>query len=264
MSDFPPPTFDTTRPHPARVRNYLLGGKDHFPVDREYADALTTIFPNIVDVAHASREFLVRAVTYLAADANVRQFLDIGPGLPVENSTHQIAQQVAPQSRIVYVDNDPLVLTHARALLVGAPEGVTASIDADLHEPKVILERAAETLDFTEPVGLILTAVMGLVVDLDEAYTITRTLLDALPSGSYLVLDDGAADPDNEQILNMQTLSDDYGYRYTYRTEQQIAGFFDGLDLVEPGIVTPTHWRHTPEPDSPAVPFEACGVGRRR
>ncbi|ORT46680.1 SAM-dependent methyltransferase [Frankia sp. KB5] len=258
MAAYPPPTFDTTRPHPARVRNYFLGGKDHFPVDREHAAALVSIVPNIAEATHASRQFLVRAVTYLAADAGVRQFLDIGPGLPVEHLTHQIAQQVASQSRIVYVDNDPLVLAHARALLIGAPEGVTVTVDADIHEPKVILGRAAETLDLAEPVGLILTAVMGLVV-LDEAYAITRTLLDALAPGSYLVLDDGTVDPDNEQITELEALSERHGYRY--RTPREIAGFFDGLDVIEPGIVPPARWRNAPAPEDPLAPFGMCGVG---
>ncbi|TFE25103.1 SAM-dependent methyltransferase [Frankia sp. B2] len=257
---YPPPTFDTTRPHPARVRNYLRGGKDHFRVDREHADRIIQAFPDIVDVPRVSARFLNRAVTHLAGEAGIRQFLDIGPGLAFGYATHQIAQMAAPSSRVVYVDNDPLVLTHARALFVSAPEGAVACLDGDVHDPAAIITRAAETLDLTAPVGLILTAVLGLIADLDEARTILRTLLDSLPPGSCLVLEDGVAEPDTEQARAVQALSEDHGYHY--RTSEEIISFFDGLDLVEPGVVSPAHWRDSLGDDGPHAPFQMCGVGR--
>ncbi|CUU61253.1 S-adenosyl methyltransferase [Parafrankia irregularis] len=258
---YPPPTFDTTRPHPARVRNYLLGGKDSFSVDQESGGGLIMALPEIVDVVRASRQFLVRAVGHLAGEMGVRQFLDIGPGLPMEDNTHRVAQRLAPETRVVYVDNDPLVLTHARALFVSTPEGATACVDADLHDPAAILRLAGRTLDFREPVGLVLTAVLGLIPDLDEACSIVHALMAALPSGSYLIAGDGTADPSDEQALKIQTLSASYGYRY--RTRDGFARFFDGLDILDPGIVAPLSWRNGQEPDEPLAPIESCGVGRK-
>nr|MDT0663621.1 SAM-dependent methyltransferase [Micromonospora sp. DSM 115978] len=270
-TDHPTPPFDTTRPHSARVWNYFLGGKDNFPVDREHGDQSIAIFPEITGVARASRAFLARAITYLAGEAGVRQFLDVGTGLPVENNTHQVAQRIAPESRIVYVDNDPMVLAHARALLVGTPEGATAYIDADARDPDKILAVAAQTLDFTKPVGLMLMSIMGLIPDLDEAYSITRRLLAALPPGSYLTLEDGSDDgsddsgqPEQETVVeDLNELSEGFGYGYRYRTVEEITRFFDGLDLVEPGIVSPSYWRNDPQPDGPFAPLESCGVGRK-
>ncbi len=186
-----PPEIDTSVPHSARVWNYWLGGKDYYPVDQAAGDQFREVFPEIVDAARASRAFLTRAVRYLAGEAGVRQFLDIGTGLPTANNTHQVAQRVAPEARIVYVDNDPLVLTHARALLTSTPEGVTDYADADLGDPDTILEAAAKTLDFTQPVALMLLGILGHVGDYDEARSIVRRLLAALPSGSYLALNDG-------------------------------------------------------------------------
>ena len=186
-----PPEIDTSVPHSARVWNYWLGGKDNFPVDRAAGDQFREIFPEIVDAARASRGFLTQAVRYLAGEAGIRQFLDVGTGLPTVDNTHEVAQRVAPDSRIVYVDNDPLVLVHARALLTSTPQGVTDYIDADLRDPDKILEAAANTLDFAQPVALILMGIVGHVSDYDEARSIVTRLLDALPSGSYLALDDG-------------------------------------------------------------------------
>ncbi len=163
------PTIDMTVPHSARIWNYWLGGKDNYPVDRAAGDQYREVFPGVIDVARASRQFLTRAVRYLAGEAGVRQFLDIGTGLPTVDNTHEVAQRVAPESRIVYVDNDPLVLTHARALLTSTPQGVTDYIDADLREPDKILEAAAKTLDFTQPIALMLMGIMGHIGDYDEA-----------------------------------------------------------------------------------------------
>src|SRR5688572_28205608 len=189
----PPPEMDTSVAHSARVWNYFLGGKDNFPVDREAGDQVLALMPEIVDSARADRAFLGRVVRYLVGEAGVRQFLDIGTGMPTAENTHQVAQSVAPDSRIVYVDNDPLVLVHARALLTGTPQGATEYIDADLREPAGVLAAARNgtTLDFSRPIGLILMNILGHVPDLEEAVAIVRRLVDDLPSGSYLVTADG-------------------------------------------------------------------------
>jgi hypothetical protein len=257
-NDYPPPTFDTTRPQSPRVWNYWLGGKDHFLVDREYGDRYREIYPEIVDIACAIRAFLDRAIRYLVGEASIRQFLDIGTGLPTANNTHEVAQRLAPTSRIVYVDNDPLVLLHARALLVSTPDGATAYIDADVRDPEKILASAAETLDFTQPIALMLLGIMGNVADLDEAYAIVRRLVDAVPSGSYLVLEDGAV-----LSKEIQALSEGPGgHGYHNRSYDQIAGFFDGLDLLEPGLVSTPCWR--PDPGSVPTALDVfSGVARK-
>jgi hypothetical protein len=249
--------FDRTVPHSARVWNYWLGGKDHFAADREFGDRFFELYPEIVRYARESRAFLGRAVRFLAGEAGIRQFLDVGTGLPTADNTHEVAQRVAPESRIVYVDNDPLVLVHARALLTGTPEGVTAYIDADVREPEKILA-AAETLDFNRPIALMLLGIMGSVADLDEAYTIVRRLTDAVPSGSYLVVKDGTISDEDVRFLNEGPA----GFGYHNRTPEQIARFLDGLELLEPGVVTVSHWR----PDRrrrPAAVDGFCGVARK-
>src|SRR6266851_2836110 len=176
------PKIDTTVPHSARIWNYWLGGKDNYPVDREAGEQTMAVLPEIVDIARASRQFLVRVVRYLAADAGIRQFLDIGTGLPTVNNTHQVAQQVAPESRVVYVDNDPLVLVHARALLTSSPEGATDYIEADARDVDTILAEAARTLDFTQPIALTMLGVVIFINDDAEAYSIVRRFVDAAPS----------------------------------------------------------------------------------
>jgi hypothetical protein len=186
-----PPEIDTSVPHSARIWNYWLGGKDNYPVDRDAGDQFRQAFPEIVEVARSSRAFLVRAVGYLAGEAGVRQFLDVGTGLPTADNTHEVAQRVAPEARVVYVDNDPVVLAHARALLTSSPEGATAYVDADLHDPDTILRLATPTLDPTRPVALMLLGVLGHIADDEEARSVVKRLLDGLPSGSYLVLCDG-------------------------------------------------------------------------
>ena len=183
--------IDTSVPHSARIWNYWLGGTDNYAVDREAGEAYKAIFPGIAVVARTSRAFLTRAVKYLAGEAGIRQFLDIGTGLPTANNTHQVAQSVAPESRIVYVDNDPLVLAHARALLTSSPEGSCDYLDADIRNPEGILEAAAGLLDFSQPVALMLMGIMGHFTD-DEAYPIVSRLQAGLPSGSYFALYDGA------------------------------------------------------------------------
>jgi hypothetical protein len=186
-----PPELNTNVPQTARIWNYWLGGKDNFPVDRQVSDQILEAFPAIVENARASRAFLARAVHYLAGDAGIRQFLDIGTGLPTANNTHQVAQAVAPECRIVYVDNDPIVLTHARALLTSTPEGATAYIDADLRDPDTILEHAARTLDVTQPIAIMLMGILGHIADDDQARSIVKRLVGGVPSGSYLTMNDG-------------------------------------------------------------------------
>ncbi|WP_239346488.1 SAM-dependent methyltransferase [Frankia sp. CiP3] len=258
MSDYPPPTFDITKPHSARVWNYWLGGKDYFEVDREYGDRYFEMYPEIVEIARVGRAFLRRAVTHLAGEAGIRQFLDIGTGLPTMENTHEIAQRIAPDARVVYVDNDPLVLLHARALLVGTSEGATAYIDADVHDPEKILAGAAEILDFTRPVGLMLIGIMGNVADVDEAYAIVRRLLDEVPSGSYLTLGDGTVL--DEAVRALSEGPDGHGY-YN-RSVEEIVRFFDGLELLEPGVVSTPLWRPAPG-SAPAALDAFCGVARK-
>ncbi|MDT3443915.1 SAM-dependent methyltransferase [Pseudofrankia sp. BMG5.37] len=256
--------LDIAKPHSARVWNYFLGGKDYYPADREFAEQVYESYPEIIEVARAARAFLGRAVRYLAGEAGIRQFLDIGTGLPTADNTHEVAQRIAPGSRIVYIDNDPLVLVHARALLTSTPEGATAYIEADVRDPDKILAGAADVLDFTKPVALMLLGVMGNVADLDEAYRIVGRLRDALPSGSYLAVQDGTRVVMSEQeAKTQQALSEDIGYGYQLRTPEQIAGFLAGLELVEPGVVSSPLWRPDPNPAGPPVEVdEYCGVGR--
>ena len=260
------PEIDPTVPNSARIWNYWLGGKDSYPVDRAAGSQFAEVFPGIVDVARSSRQFLIRAVQFLAGEAQVRQFLDVGTGLPTANNTHQVAQQVAPEARIVYVDNDPLVLTHARALLTSTPEGATDYVDADLRDPDTILEAAEKTLDFTQPVALMLMGILGHVADYDEARSIVRRLLDPLPSGSYLALNDGT------NVISKAFEQAQEGYNqsgavpYVLRSPEQIAGFFEGLEMVEPGLVSCPRWR--PDPADPgghlAAEVDAFGgVGRK-
>jgi len=262
----PAPEIDTSVPQSARIWNYWLGGKDYFPVDRAAGDQYIEVFPGIVDIARASRGFLTRAVRYLAGEAEVRQFLDIGTGLPTANNTHQVAQSVAPECRIVYVDNDPLVLVHARALLNSSPVGATDYVDADLRDPDKILEAASATLDFTQPIALMLMGIMGHTADYDEARSIVRRLLGGLPSGSYLALNDGT------NVISKAFEQAQEGYNqsgavpYILRSPEQIAGFFDGLELVEPGVLSCPRWRPDPADTSGGLPAEVDafgGVGRK-
>jgi O-methyltransferase involved in polyketide biosynthesis len=258
-----PPEINTNVPQTARIWNYWLGGKDNFPVDRAVGDQILEAFPAIVENARASRAFLVRAVRYLAGEAGIRQFLDIGTGLPTANNTHQVAQQVAPESRIVYVDNDPQVLTHARALLTSSPEGATAYVDADLRDPDTILQQAARTLDLTQPIAIMLMGILGHIADDDQARSIVRRLVDAVPSGSYLTMNDGT-DTSEEVVEAARIWNQSANPTYHLRSPERIARFFDGLELVEPGVVCPPRWR--PEPSPSGLPVEidsACGVGRK-
>src|SRR6266536_2263480 len=254
--------IDTSVPHSARFWNYFLGGKDNYPVDRALGDQIATMAPGLVDVARGSREYIIRSVTYLAGEMGIRQFLNIGTGLPTANNTHEVAQRVAPESHIVYVDNDPLVLAHARALLTSSPEGATDYIDADVRETDKILQEAARTLDFTKPVALMLMGILGHVKDDEEVRSIIKRLMDGVPYGSYLVVNDGTNT--SEEIVEGARVSGEGGHPYTLRSPEEIAGFFDGLDLQEPGVVSTPRWRPEPSPSGlPAQLDGFCGVARK-
>ena len=236
-----PPRLDTSSAHSARVWNYLLGGKDNFAADREVGDMILQMFPGIAHIARLQRRFLGRAVRYLAGEAGIRQFLDIGTGLPTADNTHQIAQQLAPESRIVYVDNDPLVLVHARALLTSAPGGMTSYIEADVRDTEEILGEAAGTLDFSQPIALMMLGIMGQLDDSDEPGSIVSRLLAALPSGSYLALSDGT-DTNPEMNQAIAVYNQNSASSYHLRSPEQIGAFFDGLTLAPPGLVPASRW----------------------
>jgi hypothetical protein len=246
------PAIDKTRAHSARIWNYWLGGKDHYPVDRAVGDQIRQLHPGIVDYARSDRAFLGRAVAHLTAVTDIRQFLDIGTGLPTVDNTHEVAQRIAPESRIVYVDNDPLVLVHARALLTSTPEGATDYIDADLRDVDTILSRAAETLDFAQPIGLMLLGVVIFIEDNERAYSTVRRLLAPLAPGSYLVLSHTVTDPAMPDVDAAVAYWNENGTpRLTQRTPDQVTHFFDGLDLLEPGVVSCSQWRPEPNPWGP-------------
>jgi hypothetical protein len=259
-----PAAFDTTVPHSARVWNYWLGGKDNFAVDRAVGEQVREIYPEIVDIARSSREFLGRVVHFLTAEAGIRQFLDVGTGLPTADNTHEIAQRLAPETAVVYVDNDPLVLVHARALLTSTPEGSTAYIDADVGDPEKILTEAAQILDLTRPVALMLLGVLGNVADTDEAHRIVRHLVDALPSGSYVVINDGTSRTDDaaKAAADAARVRAEAGDPYYPRTPEEIAHFLDGLDLVPPGVVSTPLWR-PPAGSEPVALGTHGGVARK-
>lgn len=250
--------IDSAVPHSARIWNYWLGGKDNYPVDEEAGDAFREIFPGITDLARDSRAFLGRAVRHLAGEAGIRQFLDIGTGLPTADNTHEIAQRVAPDARVVYVDNDPLVLAHAQALLTSTREGVTDYIDADLHDPRTALREAARTLDLTQPVALTLMQVSGHIADYGEARSIVSTLMGALPSGSYFAFND-SVDTNQANAEATRLYNKSGAAPYYLRSPQQLAGFFDGLELLEPGVVPITDWR--PDPTTTGTDGEVIAVG---
>ena len=251
-------------PHSARVWNYLLGGKDNFAADRGVGEMIVASFPDIALIARLQRRFLVQAVSFLAGEAGITQFLDIGTGLPSADNTHQVAQQIAPTSRIVYVDNDPLVLVHAGALLTSSPEGACDYIEADVRDPETILRGAARTLDFTQPIALTMLGILGQIPDSDEPHSIVTRLLAALPSGSYLALSDGT---DTNQALNeaIAVYNANSASSYHLRSPEQIARYFDGLELVEPGVTTTSRWRPGPVDvgRDPSEVDAVCGIGRK-
>jgi hypothetical protein len=257
------PPFDTTIAHPARVYDYLLGGKDNFEADREAGQAFSAAMPNILMGVQANRAFLRRAVQYLAGEAGIRQFLDIGTGLPTAENTHQVAQSIAPESRVVYVDNDPIVLAHARALLTSSPEGVTAYIDADVRDPARILEEAARTLDFSQPVAVMMLLILHFIPDSDDPHQIIAQLMDALPAGSYLTVSDATSDIDTDRVTDATA---QYNARTgpvysTPRSRAEIARYFTDLQLVDPGLVPVPEWRALANPATPVPAY--AGVGRK-
>jgi hypothetical protein len=265
MSDLPDdPTVDPLIPHNARVWNYWLGGIDNFPADREVGDRIMAMFPNIVDVARADRHFLSRVVTYLAKQG-IRQFLDIGTGLPTANNTHEIAQRITPEARIVYVDNDPLVLAQAHALLTSTPEGITDYVDADAHNPETILREAQRTLDFTQPVAVMMLGILNFILDDADAYATVNRLVDAVPSGSYLAITHPTLEMGGEvNKAAMAFWNANATPPIVARSRRQILPFFDRLDLLEPGLVSCTQWRPVPpvirqRPPAPVAQYGAVG-----
>jgi trans-aconitate methyltransferase len=258
--------FDIRVAHQARIYDYLLGGKDHFAADRAAAKEMLQIYPDTVRSARANRLFLGRAVRYLA-ETGVRQFLDIGTGIPTVGNTHEVAQSVAPESRVVYVDHDPIVLAHARALLISRAEGATDYVDADLRATTAIVSRAQQLLDFTRPVAVTLLAILHAVPDADDPYEIVATLMDAVPPGSYLAISHGASDLIDATAL--QGLYDSFKgnvrQQFQWRTRDQVARFFAGTDLVEPGLVGVDDWRSEPDPGAGDTSKSAmwAAVGRK-
>jgi hypothetical protein len=246
-----PPGIDVTRPHSARIYDYFLDGKDNFAADRRTAGQVLQTWPTVRTAARENRAFLNRAVRYLAAEAGIRQFLDIGSGLPSASNVHEVAQGIAPESRVVYVDNDPIVLAHARALLASHPDGLCAYIDADLRQPEQILRHpaTARSLDLSQPVALMLVALLHFIPDADQPRRIVRTLLDALPSGSYLVASHATDVHNQDGLAGAGRAYQDGGMRGALRSPDEFARLaFAGLDLVDPGVVLVSEWR----PDSAA------------
>jgi len=238
------PKIDTSVAHIARVYDYWLGGKDNFAVDREVGDKVLAIHPETVLSVQANRRFLARSVRYLTADAGIRQFLDIGTGLPSANNTHEVAQDIAPASRVLYVDNDPIVLVHARALLTSSPEGETGYLDADLKDTAAILAGAAQMLDFSQPVGVMLVAVLHMLRDEEEPRSIVDRLMAAVPPGSHLVISHLAIDVQRKTMAEMsRQLNESMTQQFSMRTRDQVTSFFDGLTLLDPGVVLTHEWR---------------------
>ncbi|MFC7484258.1 SAM-dependent methyltransferase [Luedemannella flava] len=256
--------IDVSVAHPARRYDYWLGGKDNFPADRASGDQIAAAFPTIRLAVIENRAFLRRAVTYLAREAGIRQFLDIGTGIPTANNTHQVAQSIAPTSRIVYVDNDPIVLVHARALLTSSDEGATAYIDADLRDPDKILQapELTATLDLSQPVGLMLVAVMHFILDEDNPYDLVGQLVSAMPSGSYLTVTQATNDYlPPEKIKEINAVGQRTRVPARMRSKEEFARFFDGLEFVEPGIVSVADWRAENEPQPRPTAAEVSGYG---
>ncbi|RJL35785.1 SAM-dependent methyltransferase [Bailinhaonella thermotolerans] len=255
--------IDVDIPSPARVYDYWLGGKDNYASDRAVSEHILAVAPELPALARANRAFLGRAVRHLAGEAGVRQFLDVGTGLPTAENTHQVAQSVAPDSRVVYADNDPIVLAHARALLVGSDPALTSYADADLRDPAAVLAAAADTLDLSAPVAVILLGVLEFVPDTGEATEIVRRLMAAVPSGSHLVISHGLRGPRMDAAI--RPWNESGATPIVNRSREEILGFFDGLDLLDPGLVPLTRWR--PGPDGPAGDLDeslyVAAVGRK-
>ncbi|WP_344289191.1 SAM-dependent methyltransferase [Streptomyces synnematoformans] len=259
---------DSTVPHSARVWNYWLGGKDNYAVDRKAGDDMLAMAPALVRSAREDRLFLSRSVRLLAGELGIRQFLDIGTGLPTADNTHEAAQRAAPDARVVYVDNDPLVLAHARALLASTPEGATAYIEADVHDPREILRSAAHTLDFTRPVAVTMLGIVNHMPDIEVARAVIRRLMDAVPPGSYLVVSHPTTEVDTEAMHQVAEHWNGRGSSpLVIRSAAEVETLFAGLELLEPGVVSCPRWRPAPE-EAPQVGTRAdvahyCGVARK-
>jgi SAM-dependent methyltransferase len=257
-------SIDTSVAHVARVYDYWLGGKDNFAADRQAGEQAISAYPDIVYSVRANRAFLARTVRYLAKDAGIRQFLDIGTGIPTANNTHEVAQSAAAGSNVVYVDNDPVVLTHARALLVSDERGRTNYVDADLRDTGRILSEAALTLDLSQPVAIMLMAILQHIDDAEDPYAIVNTLVGAVPPGSYLAISHPAADLETEAMAQMaERLNRLMAEKVTFRTRPQVAQFFEGLALVEPGMVRVQEWRPDTEIEAKSPAALWGGIGRK-
>ena len=261
-----PLAFDVTKANQARMYNYLLGGKDNYAADRAAAEAGLTVWPEGAVTARANRAFLGRAVRYLAGEARIRQFLDIGTGIPTAGNTHEVAQAVAPEARVVYVDYDPIVLAHARALLTSGDAGETEYIEADLRDTGAILHQAARLLDFSKPVAVTLLTILHAIPDSDDPYAIVARLMAAVPSGSYLAISHGASDLLDSETW--QSIGDSWNGKvqqeFTWRNRDQVARFFAGLDLIEPGLVPVEEWRPEQGIVSESKSAGWGAVGRKR
>ncbi len=257
--------FDATVANLARVYDYWLGGKDNFEADRIAGEESVAVYPAIRSSVRSNRAFLMRTVSYLADGHGIRQFLDIGAGLPTAPNTHEVAQSIAPDSRVVYVDNDPMVLSHARALLASSPQGVTAYVDADLRDADAILTQAAEVLDFTQPVAILLLAVLDHIPGLAEARRVVARLIAAVPTGSFLVISHAASDIDPAQMAEMIERLNGHLAEASYvaRPREEVTGFFDGLVLVGPGVVKVTQWHPRSEMESAMTTSLWGGVARK-
>ena len=258
------PKIDTSVAHIARVYDYWLGGKDNFTVDREVGEKVLAIHPETVLSVQANRKFLARSVRYLAATEGIRQFLDVGTGLPSANNTHEVAQAAIPQARVVYVDNDPIVLAHARALLTSSREGATGYLDADIKDADEIVAGAARLLDFSRPVGVMLVAVLHMLRDAEGPRAIVDRLMSAVPTGSFLVISHLASDIERETMAEMgRRLNESMTQQFTMRTRAQVTAFFDGLTLLDPGVVRTHEWRPDSAADAETPGVLWAGVARK-
>ncbi|MFD6389050.1 SAM-dependent methyltransferase [Nocardia sp. NPDC055029] len=264
MADVHTPVIRTDIPHSARIWNYWMGGKDHYEIDKIAGDAGLAVDPDISTMAVQSRQFLIRAVRFLARERGIRQFLDIGTGLPTMQNTHEVAQGVTPDARVVYVDNDPLVLTHARALLTSTtPEGVTTYIDADFHDPEQIIADARNVLNFNEPIAVMFMGVLGHARTYDDLLRIVRTVIGAVPSGSHLIMWDGT-DDSQAYVTLCENYTGTGGTPYIPRPQAQIRAVFDGLELVEPGFTSITQWQAEGTEVGEVRPISAYGAVARK
>jgi hypothetical protein len=261
-----PLKFDVTKAHQARSYDYYLGGKDNYAADRDAVDEQVKILPNLGFTMRANRAFLGRAVRYFAGEAGIRQFLDIGTGIPTAGNVHEVAQAIAPESRVVYVDYDPVVLAHARALLDSSEAGATEYMDADLRDTGTILSGAANLLDFTKPVAVTLISILHAILDADDPHAIVAQIMDAVPSGSYLAISHFGQELLSAEALEklMESIRRTSLQQYTARTREQLTRFFDGTDLIEPGLVPVEEWRPDPNTISEDKSLYWCAVGIKR